>query len=358
VTAPLVSVLIDTYNHERFIDLAVKSVLGQQYPDSDREILVVDDGSTDATPDILRKFEPNVRILRKQNGGQASAFNCGIPQCRGKIVAFLDGDDWWTKDKLPTIVDIFKSHPEVGAVGHGFYFVDSDGKLQKTVVPKQTHLLNARTPGDAAFFSRHGGFFGASKVAYRKEILDRILPIPEGAIVEADEWMYTLAPCLANVMVLDQPLFYYRLHRGNMFVQDVQDEQSLRRKYNSLVALVQNLPPKMRALGISPEIEEPLLAHLRLQTELFRLQLEGGSRRETLQFERATENYFVGEAPLGYRIFKQFVFLMALTLPSKQFFRLKKWYSKSALRRMRAWLGDPPPSRYVDEQSATSSRSR
>ena len=89
-----VSVLIDTHNHERFIEEAVSSVLAQDFPAADREILVVDDGSTDRTPDILSKFASEIRILQKPNGGQASAFNLGIPQCRGDIIAFLDGDDW------------------------------------------------------------------------------------------------------------------------------------------------------------------------------------------------------------------------------------------------------------------------
>jgi len=92
---PIVSVLIDTYNHERFIEQAILSVLEQDFPGSDREILVVDDGSQDSTPQIVAKFAPQVRLIRKANGGQASAFNAGIPECQGEIVAFLDGDDWW-----------------------------------------------------------------------------------------------------------------------------------------------------------------------------------------------------------------------------------------------------------------------
>src|SRR5208283_1680434 len=108
---PIVSVLIDTYNHERFIEQAVDSVLAQDFPASDREVLVVDDGSTDKTPEILRKFEPNIRILRKANGGQASAFNLGIPLCRGGIIAFLDGDDFWVPNKLRVIADTMRADP-------------------------------------------------------------------------------------------------------------------------------------------------------------------------------------------------------------------------------------------------------
>jgi glycosyltransferase involved in cell wall biosynthesis len=100
VTKPFVSVLIDTYNHERFIEEAIVSVREQDYPATEREIIVVDDGSTDRTPEIVRKFEPRLRLIRKPNGGQASAFNVGIPECKGEIISFLDGDDWWAKEKL------------------------------------------------------------------------------------------------------------------------------------------------------------------------------------------------------------------------------------------------------------------
>ena len=92
------SVLIDTYNHERFIEKAIVSVLEQDFPATEREIIVVDDGSTDGTAEIVRKFEPHLRLLHKENGGQASAFNAGIPECQGEIVAFLDGDDWWAME--------------------------------------------------------------------------------------------------------------------------------------------------------------------------------------------------------------------------------------------------------------------
>src|SRR5580700_803800 len=116
---PAVTVLIDTYNHERFIEEAIVSVLEQDFPRAEMEILVVDDGSTDRTPEIVRKFEPQVRLLRKTNGGQASAFNAGIPEARGEIVAFLDGDDWWAPGKLAAVTDAFATNAAVGLVGHG-----------------------------------------------------------------------------------------------------------------------------------------------------------------------------------------------------------------------------------------------
>src|SRR5579863_8962816 len=100
-----VSILIDTYNHERFIERAITSVLEQDMAMDNVEILVVDDGSTDQTSELVRRFEPRVRLIRKANGGQGSSFNAGIPECRGEIVAFLDGDDWWAPKKLRRVVE-------------------------------------------------------------------------------------------------------------------------------------------------------------------------------------------------------------------------------------------------------------
>src|ERR1700739_271726 len=97
---PLISVLIDTYNHERYIEQAIVSVLEQDFPAGEMEIVVVDDGSTDGTPSILQKYLPSVRYIRLPNGGQASAYNACLPELRGRIVSFLDGDDWWVPGKL------------------------------------------------------------------------------------------------------------------------------------------------------------------------------------------------------------------------------------------------------------------
>src|SRR5438093_3539503 len=207
MTTPSVSVLIDTYNHERFIEQAIVSVLEQDFPSSEREILVVDDGSTDNTAALVEKFRPQVRHLRKANGGQASAFNAGIPEARGKIFAFLDGDDWWAKDKLSTVLEVMAKNPEVGAVGHGYYEAQDRVRPQRMVVPKARYRLHLGDVDTARLFSSLRGFLGTSKMTIRKSILDRVLPIPEDLVIEADEYVFTLAPAIADAIVLDRPLF-------------------------------------------------------------------------------------------------------------------------------------------------------
>src|SRR5580704_15173593 len=127
MVTPFLSVLIDTYNHERFIEQAILSVLAQDIAEGEREIIVVDDGSSDRTPEIVRRFEPRVRLIRKTNGGQASAFNAGIPECSGQIIAFLDGDDWWTPGKLQAVGGVLAGDAKVGLVGHGIIEAFSNG---------------------------------------------------------------------------------------------------------------------------------------------------------------------------------------------------------------------------------------
>src|SRR5579862_4870911 len=131
---PILSVLIDTYNHERYIEQTIVSAIEQDFPASEFEILVVDDGSTDRTPDIVGKFAPRVRLLCKKNGGQASAFNAAFPEVRGELVAFLDGDDWWAPGKLAAVTTSLEKNPGIAGVGHGYYeFMEATGesKLRK-----------------------------------------------------------------------------------------------------------------------------------------------------------------------------------------------------------------------------------
>src|SRR5256885_1179519 len=157
VSKPLVSVLIDTYNHERFIEQAIVSVLEQDFPRDDREIIVVDDGSTDGTPEIVNKFGPGLRLLRKANGGQASAFNAGIPECKGEIVAFLDGDDWWAVPKLKRVVQAMAADPSVGIVGHGIVNVRRDGGERAEILRDGFHF-QANTIEGARLFLPRGAF--------------------------------------------------------------------------------------------------------------------------------------------------------------------------------------------------------
>jgi glycosyltransferase involved in cell wall biosynthesis len=347
---PFVSVLIDTYNHERFIEKAIVSVLEQDFPASDREIIVVDDGSSDRTPDVVRKFEPHVRLLRKENGGQASAFNAGIPECKGEIVSFLDGDDWWVFNKLQLAVDELEKNRELGAVGHGYYEVFSDGRPLGVVVPERSTVLHLQDLPTAVLFTHLRGFLGTTKITIRKRLLDQILPFPEELVIEADEYMFTLAPALAPALVLDKPLFYYRFHEGNLFQYSEKDFEKTRRKQRVLEVLQNCLPPRLHALGIRNEIIATIMEPLWVDAGRMRLGLDGGMPWETYHIEKAAYAYSYADRPIGYRLFKTLVLGATLVLPPRSFYKIQQWYASNDLQRFRNWIGKPTGAAPIIEQ--------
>jgi glycosyltransferase involved in cell wall biosynthesis len=235
-----VTALIDTCNHERFIEEAIVSVLEQDFASSDMEILVVDDGSTDSTPEIVKKFAPQVRYLRKENGGQASAFNLGIPEGRGEIIAFLDGDDWWEKIKLTEVMTTFEKNPWVGAIGHGIIQHDSAAGTASALSAEFPGSFDIRSLKGARTFRDYMCFLGTSRVSVRHGVLDRVLPIPEALVVEADEFMSAMSIAHSSAVLLPGCLTHYRLHDQNQYQFSADYPVRMRRKLNSLTCLARD----------------------------------------------------------------------------------------------------------------------
>jgi glycosyltransferase involved in cell wall biosynthesis len=110
VDSPLASVIIPTYNRARCLREAVDSVLAQEFRDF--ELIVVDDGSRDETPQLLQSYGDSIRVLRQENRGVSAARNAGIAGSRGELIAFLDSDDIWLPGKLSRQVEFFRQNPE------------------------------------------------------------------------------------------------------------------------------------------------------------------------------------------------------------------------------------------------------
>lgn len=123
---PRVSVIIPAYNAAGCVRRAVDSVLEQSF--QDLELLVVDDGSTDATRAVLAEYGDRLHLLAKQNGGPAAARNHGLQHARGEYVAFLDADDYWKTGKLQRQVDLLDARPEIGFCSTATEVVDSAGR--------------------------------------------------------------------------------------------------------------------------------------------------------------------------------------------------------------------------------------
>jgi len=319
---PLVTVLIDTYNHERFIEEAVVSVLEQDFPRADMEILVVDDGSTDRTPEILRKFEPHLRVLRKANGGQASAFNAGIPEARGEIVAFLDGDDWWATNKLARVAETMAADPSVGIVGHGIMMVRRDGTRESEVL-REGFRFRANTLGGALLLRLRKSLLGTSRLAMRADVLHKIGSVPEQLTVEADEYLFTLGAVRAETQILPDVLTFYRLHDQNGFqITEAAPEKS-RRKMQVLAALANLLFEELGRCEIDPEAIDALVSVVRAEAAQARLMLDGGWPWQTATTEWALYRAASPNATVAHRLFKLSTLAAALLLPPKVFYRWK-----------------------------------
>ena len=336
------SVLIDTYNHERFIEQAIVSVLEQDFPAMDREIIVVDDGSTDRTPEIVSKFEPRVRLLRKENGGQASAFNAGIPECKGQIIAFLDGDDWWTPNKLTRVAQVMAADPSLGIVGHGIVNVQRDGREQAEIL-REGFRFQASTIEGARLFRRRGAFLGTSRMTIRAELLRRIRPIPEAIEIQADEYLFTLAAALMCAEILPETLTYYRLHEGNSFQLAGHDRQKLRRKQKSLAVLAGSLSQQLEILGIEPKVRRTVVEYTQASADQLRLVIDGGWPWETAKTEWKIYEILHPDARFSHRVFKLMILLGALVTTPKGFYSVQRALAQSSLyRRARArWLPVP-----------------
>ena len=123
-SAPSVSVIIPAYNAERFILEALHSIDAQHY--SPLEILLIDDGSTDGTVDLVQRLAPQVRIISQANGGAAAARNTGLREATGEFICFLDADDGWFPGKLAAQTAYLNAHASVGIVFHEWHIWKPD----------------------------------------------------------------------------------------------------------------------------------------------------------------------------------------------------------------------------------------
>jgi glycosyltransferase involved in cell wall biosynthesis len=333
---PLISVLIDTYNHERFIEEAVNSVLAQDYPAEQREILVVDDGSTDRTPELLRRFEPRIRVLPKQNGGQASAFNHAIPQCRGEIVAFLDGDDWWAPIKLSLLAEAFQANAEVGLIGSSITEVLRDG-IQRSELVRESPRFRIDSLSGARTFRLRKSFLGTSRMAYRAELLRRIGPVPEALVIEADEFLFTLGGLFSEVLILREPLTFYRLHGQNLYQVSDGGRIALRRKYDVLCALHEALRQRFTEEHVPGDIANAVLEAVQIEADLLRLSLDGGSSLEAVRIELRNYRIAHEDASPFRRLLKYASLFPALFLSPTRYAALRqKLAASSFYRRIRS----------------------
>jgi len=224
---PVFSVLINNYNYADYLKVAIESVLEQTFKDF--ELIVVDDGSTDLSKDIIDSFDDE-RIIRiyKENGGQASAFNVGFEKCTGQYVAFLDSDDTFDINKLEIIYGIFQRY-DYAAVQHKLRVIDSEGVDMGKLHPGGILIGDHDLLGKYFEMNRTNLYSSTSGIVVPRRLLKNILPIPEKEWrICADVPLFRPLALMGRVYTMSEPAGSYRIHGSNGWMNtEQQSEKSL-----------------------------------------------------------------------------------------------------------------------------------
>lgn len=194
---PLVSVIIPTYNRSRVLGRAIDSVLRQTF--SDVELIVVDDGSTDGTRELLARYENQLTSVTQENRGVSAARNTGISRSRGKLTAFLDSDDEWLPDKLMRQVERYSRHTR-DFISHTDEIWIRDGRplAQKSIHRKQ----------GGRFFERalERCLISPSSVLLARSLLDRVGWFDESLPAAEDYDLWLRITAFYEVDFVPEPL--------------------------------------------------------------------------------------------------------------------------------------------------------
>ena len=215
---PLVSVVIPSYNHARYISRALQSVLNQTY--TNWEVIVIDNHSTDNTDEVIASFtDPRITYLKIHNNGViAASRNAGIRAAKGKWIAFLDSDDWWTNDKLQICFDYVDE--KVDLVHHDMEVVSEQPRPFKRKIIKSRQL---KIPVLIDLLLKSNAIVNSS-VVVRKSLLEKIGGINESVEMVAAEdyntWL-RISKLSSQFFYLPRRLGFYLTHNQNVSQKDM-----------------------------------------------------------------------------------------------------------------------------------------
>ena len=223
MSAPLVSIFVQTYQHEAFIGECLASILAQR-GGHDLEVIVVDDASNDRTVEIARACrDPRVRLVaHERNQGGIATANEGYAAARGKYVARIDGDDRYRPHFLERVIPVLEQHPAVGVVYGDIAMVDPQGQLSATDGCVGALRQGRPGVGNELIPLLHHNFVPAPGTIGRREVWQELLPIPM-CLHYLDYYMTTQAAHRWDFAYVDEVLADYRIHPGNQHRRMVLD---------------------------------------------------------------------------------------------------------------------------------------
>lgn len=325
---PTLSIIINNYNYARYLETAIESALHQTDPPL--EVIVVDDGSTDDSRQILAAYAGRVRTVLKENGGQASALNAGFAVSTGEIVIFLDADDALLPETAERVVEAWG--PDCAKVQYNLAIVDEHG------VPTGKQVLSPQLRLSAADIRRRVQVKGSYETpptsgnAFARSFLQHVMPIPEHEYrISADGYLFTLAPLYGSVIHLPEPLGLYRRHGQNSWALSRLAPELMARYVELSLQLERLLLREGTKLGLPIPADLEFRHHGRLMHRLASLRL--APERHPVPSDKPLGLAFHGLRALWiwsgrsvpYRVVWSLWFLLAGTLPLKASRILLEW---------------------------------
>jgi len=205
---PFCSVVIPAYQAADFVGQAIDSVLEQSY--REREIIVVNDGSTDETSAIIRSYHGRVRGIDQVNGGPSVARNAGVAAARGDLIALLDADDWWAPNRLERCVDEMLEHTEVDVLTTDAFLVDDDTPTKRRWYGDFADF--AFPPPEQQLASMLDCNFVFVSALMRRSLIEQVGGFDPAFLgtEDYDLWIRMLRTG-ANFGLIREPLAYYRV---------------------------------------------------------------------------------------------------------------------------------------------------
>ena len=206
----LVSVVIPNYNYAHHLREAIDSALAQSYPDV--EIIVVDDGSTDGSKDLLDQYKGKITAIFQKNQGVSAARNKGAALSQGEYLAFLDADDVWLPAKVERQIEFFRADPTLGLVHVGVREVDGAGRT----LLDRLEGLEGKVSDDLLMLKREGILGGGSGLMVPRYVFDEVGGFDLRLSTSADWDFFYQVSTRYLVGFVPQILLEYRVHHSNM----------------------------------------------------------------------------------------------------------------------------------------------
>lgn len=249
--APTVSIIVNNHDYERYLSAAIDSALAQTHDRT--EVVVVDDGSTDGSREVIASYGDLLVPVLKPNGGQGSAFNAGFAASSGDIVLFLDADDVLDPQAAARVVELFAS-PDVALAMFRLRVVDAEGRPTGHLRPRRTGVM---PDGDLRrHVVRHRCFHWqpTSGLAFARSALELVLPMPEDEYrISADAYLAGLVPLLGLVRSTDEVGGSYRVHGSSSYTDAAIDG----RYFRGQIARIQRTHGHAARLGPAIGVDVP-----------------------------------------------------------------------------------------------------